>query len=124
MADRIEFVESDLFAAVPADRQFDFIVSNPPYVAEAELEQLAADVRKFEPHAALLAGPRGTEVIERLIPQAAERLRPGGHLLMEISPMIHDAVRTLLEADGRFELGPTIKDLARLPRVVQAKEKG
>ena len=49
MADRIEFVESDLFAAVPADRQFDFIVSNPPYVAEAELESLAPDVRKFEP---------------------------------------------------------------------------
>ena len=61
-------------------------------------------------------------MIERLIPQAAERLRPGGHLLMEISPMIHDAVRTLLEADGRFELGPTIKDLARLPRVVQARK--
>ena len=37
--------------------------------------------------------------------------------------MIHDAVRALLEADGRFELGPTIKDLARLPRVVQAKKK-
>ena len=71
----------------------------------------------------MLAGPRGTEVIESLIPQAAERLRPGGHLLMEISPMIHDAVRKLLEADGRFELGPTIKDLARLPRVVQGTRK-
>jgi hypothetical protein len=42
---------------------------------------------------------------------------------MEISPAIHDAVRTLLEADGHFELGPTIKDLARLPRVVQARKK-
>ena len=114
-------LESDLLAAVPADRRFDFIVSNPPYVAEAEFEKLAPDVRKFEPRAALVAGPRGTEVIERLIPQAAERLRPGGHLLMEISPTIHDAVRSLLEADGHFELGPTIKDLARLPRVVQAK---
>ena len=80
-------------------------------------------MRKFEPRTALVAGPRGTEVIERLIPQAAERLRPGGHLLIEISPMIHDAVRALLEADGRFELGPTIKDLARLPRVVQARRR-
>ena len=43
---------------------------------------------------------------------------------MEISPMIHDAVCTLLEADGHFELGPTIKDLARLPRVVQARRRG
>ena len=124
VADRIEFVESDLLAAVPSDRQFDFVLSNPPYVTAAEFEKLAADVKKFEPRAALVAGAKGTEVIERLIPQAAQRLRPGGHLLLEISPMIHDAVRKLLEADGRFELGATIKDLARLPRVVQAKKRG
>ena len=123
LADRIECVESDLFAAVPADERFDFVVSNPPYVTAAEFEQLAPDVKKFEPHGALVAGPKGTEVIERLIPQAAERLRPGGRLLMEISPMIHDAVQSLLEADNRFELGPTIKDLARLPRVVQARKR-
>ena len=123
VADRIEFVESDLFTAVAADRRFDFVVSNPPYVSAAEMEKLAPDVRKYEPHAALLAGPKGTEVIERLIPQAAERLRPGGHLLMEVSPMIHDAVRSLLNSDGRFEVGTTIKDIARLPRVVQARRR-
>jgi release factor glutamine methyltransferase len=121
VADRIEFVESDLFAALPADRQFDLVVSNPPYVTTAELQQLSPDVRNFEPHAALLAGPKGTEVIERLIPQAAERLRAGGHFLTEISPMIHDAVCALLQKDHRFELGPTIKDIARLSRVVQAR---
>ena len=123
VADRIEFVESDLFAAVAADRRFDFVVSNPPYVSAVEMEKLAPDVRKFEPKAALLAGAKGTEVIERLIPQAAERLRPGGHLLMEVSPMIHDAVRALISSDGRFELVPTIKDIARLPRVVQARRR-
>jgi release factor glutamine methyltransferase len=123
VADRIEFLESDLFAAAPSDRQFDFVVSNPPYVTAAELDQLAADVRRYEPRVALLAGPRGTEVIERLIAQAAERLRPGGHLLIEISPTIHDAVRAIVEADSRFDPGPTIKDLARLPRVVQAKRR-
>jgi release factor glutamine methyltransferase len=123
VTDRIEFVESDLFASVPADRRFDIVVSNPPYVMASELEKLAPDVRNFEPHQALVAGPRGTEVIERLIVQSAERLLPGGCLLMEIGPTIHDAVRGLLEADSRFELGPTIKDLARLPRVVQAKKR-
>lgn len=123
VSDRIEFIESDLFAAVPVDRQFDFVLSNPPYITTAEMEQLAPDVKKFEPHMALEAGPKGTEVIERLIPQAAERLRPGGCLLMEISPTIHDAVRELLENDGRFDVGPTIKDLARLPRVVRATRK-
>lgn len=120
---QIEFVESDLFAAVAPGRRFDFVVGNPPYVATAELETLAAEVRDFEPHQALAAGPRGTEVIEALIPQAAERLTAGGHLLIEISPMIHDAVHSLLEADDRFQPGPTVKDLARLPRVVQAVRK-
>jgi release factor glutamine methyltransferase len=124
VADRIDLVESDLFTRVPSDRRFDVIVSNPPYVTQAEMEHLPADVRKFEPRGALLAGPRGTEVIEALIPQAAERLLPGGHLLMEVSPTIHDAVRGLLEADGRFELAATIKDLARLPRVVQGRKEG
>ncbi len=123
VADRVELVESDLFAAVPADRRFDVVVSNPPYVAQAEMAGLPAEVKNFEPQGALLAGPRGTEVIEKLIPQAAERLRPGGHLLMEVSPTIHDAVRGLLEADGRFEAAATIKDLARLPRVVQGRKR-
>jgi release factor glutamine methyltransferase len=121
VAERIEFLQSNLFAAVPAGRQFDFVVSNPPYVAAEEINTLAPDVRNFEPREALLAGPRGTEVIEALLPQAAERLAPGGHLLMEISPTIHEAVRALLAAEARFQPGPTIKDLARLPRVVQAR---
>jgi len=80
-------------------------------------------VRNFEPHVALLAGPRGTEVIEALVAEAAERLCAGGHLLMEISPTIHEAVQALLAGDERFQVGPTIKDLARLPRVVQARRK-
>lgn len=119
---RIEFIESDLFGKLPAEKKFDFIVSNPPYVAEGDTETLSPEVRKFEPHTALFAGPKGTEVIERLIPQSAERLKPNGQLLMEISPMIEDKVRKLIEADGGFELFPTIKDLARQARVVQAKK--
>jgi len=119
--DRIELIESDLLAAVPAERRFDFLVSNPPYVCSAEMATLAPDVRDQEPEAALVSGRRGTEVIEALTLQAGERLNSGGHLLIEVSPMIHDEVRALLEADTRFQLGPTVKDLARLPRVVQAK---
>ena len=121
--EQVELIESDLFSAVPPERRFDFVVSNPPYVSEAEIASLPRDVREFEPRQALVAGPCGTEVIESLVPQAAERLNPGGHLLLEINPALHDAVQALLEADGRFEPGPTVKDLARLPRVVQAKRK-
>ncbi|HEV7224097.1 MAG TPA: peptide chain release factor N(5)-glutamine methyltransferase [Pirellulales bacterium] len=123
LGERIEFIESDLFSAVPAERRFDFIVSNPPYVAEGEMAEIERDVRDYEPHLALVAGPRGTEIIERLIGEAAERLVPGGWLLSEISPQLDAAVRELVAADDRFELFPTIKDLAGLPRVVQARRK-
>jgi release factor glutamine methyltransferase len=123
VAERIEFVSSDLLAAVEPGRQFDFILSNPPYVSSAEYAKLPAEVKKYEPRGALEAGPRGTEVIERLIPEAAERLNPGGHLLIEISPMIHEAARGLLAAEPRLEPGTTIRDLARLPRVIQARKK-
>lgn len=118
--DRIEFIQSDLFEAVPTDRRFDFVVSNPPYIAEAEMNGLARDVRAHEPRGALVAGPRGTEVIERLLPGAVERLLPGGHLLIEISPTIHDAALELIATTAGLRPGETVKDLARLPRVVQA----
>ncbi len=121
VADRVQWVECDLLAGTGTEPKFEFIVSNPPYVSTAEYEKLPRDVKNFEPRAALLAGPKGTEVIERLIVQAAERLRPGGHLLIEISPMIHGVVQALLAAVPGLQPGPTVKDLARQPRVVQAK---
>ncbi len=124
VSDRIEFVLGDLLAPVAAGQPFDFVVSNPPYIKESEWASLARDVRDYEPRTALLAGPEGTEVIGKLLPQAAERIAPGGHFLVEISPTIHDAVLALLAADNRWEPGPTVRDLNRLPRVVQAKRKG
>ncbi|HEY1598160.1 MAG TPA: peptide chain release factor N(5)-glutamine methyltransferase [Pirellulales bacterium] len=123
VADRVDFVEGDLLASLPAATKFDFIVSNPPYVSESEWAELARDVRDFEPRTALVAGPRGTEIIQRLISQAAERLIPGGWLLTEISPMIEADVRQLLENDTHFDQISTIKDLAGLARVVQARRK-
>lgn len=123
VAEQIELIESDLFAAVQPQRRFDLIVSNPPYVKSSEWDGLAVEVGGHEPRLALVAGDKGTETIEALIPQAVDRLGPGGHLLIEIGPAIHDAVRALLEADEHLQPGPTIKDLARLPRIVQATKK-
>jgi release factor glutamine methyltransferase len=120
---RVELVESDLFGALPSDRQFDFVVSNPPYVSSAEMTNLMRDVRDHEPRLALEAGPRGTEVIERLVIQAAGRLAPGGWLLLEISPPLEQAVRELISDTRKFELSPTLKDLANLPRVIEARRK-
>lgn len=123
VADRIEFVTGDLLSTLPPDQKFDFVVSNPPYVKELEFASLAPDVRNFEPRLALVAGPEGTEVVRRLVPQAAERLQGGGYLLMEVSPTTHDAVLSLLSADDRFQPASTVRDFNRLTRVVQARRK-
>ncbi len=123
VAERIEFLTSDLFAQVPKDRRFHLIASNPPYVSEAELAQLAPEVRAHEPRLALVAGPLGTEVIERLIQQGADRLHPGGRLILEMSPMIEANVRGLIERHGRFDPPTTIKDLAGQARLVSSQLK-
>lgn len=121
VADRIEFFHGDLFAAVPADRQFAVIASNPPYVAENEVELMAAETRQYEPKLALIAGPTGVEVISRLLTQAADRLLPGGSLILEISPMIHAKVLERFAAENAYREPKTIKDLAGHARVIVAK---
>lgn len=123
VSERVEFIESDLFVALPAERQFDFIASNPPYITTDEFAALSPEVREHEPQLALVAGANGTSVIERLLPAAAERLRPGGTLLLEISPMLQQRVESLVAADLRWELAPTTKDLAGHARVVRARRK-
>ncbi|MCI0331635.1 MAG: peptide chain release factor N(5)-glutamine methyltransferase [Planctomycetes bacterium] len=120
VAERIEFIESNLFASVPANRQFDYIVSNPPYVSTAEMAQLAVDVRNHEPKIALHAGDRGTDVIAPLIEQATTRLRSGGALLIEVSPMIAPEVEQVIRSTSGLKLEPTVRDLAGHARVVQA----
>ncbi len=122
VAERIVFRESDLLSSEPAESRFDVIVSNPPYVSTVEMAELAVDIRKHEPEIALHAGEGGTDVILRLVAQAAARLKPSGVLLIEVSPMIAAEVEQLIRESAEFELGPTIRDLAGHPRVVQAKK--
>jgi release factor glutamine methyltransferase len=120
VAERITFIESDLFASLPADAHFDYVVSNPPYVSTAEMANLPTDVRDHEPHVALHAGEGGTDVVKPLVEQAARRLNSGGALIMEVSPMIAAEVEAIIRSRAEFELGPTMRDLAGHPRVVQA----
>jgi release factor glutamine methyltransferase len=120
VAERIMFFESNLFDRLPAEVQFNYILSNPPYVTTAEMAELPKDVRDHEPHIALDAGERGTAVIEPLVQQAADRLLTGGLLLMEVSPMIAGQVEQIVRDCPSLALGPTIRDLAGHARVVQA----
>jgi release factor glutamine methyltransferase len=123
VADRIEFVLGDLLGATPPQPTFAVIASNPPYVSESELAAMSAQVRDHEPRGALVAGPTGTEIIQRLIPQAAERLLAGGLLVLEISPMIAGRVVELIAASGQFGEANITKDLAGQARVVKAVRK-
>lgn len=77
--------EGDLFDPLPASifGEVDLIVANPPYVADADLASLPTDVQR-EPHVALVSGPTGLEVIERIGATAVEWLRPGGVIVCEI----------------------------------------
>lgn len=113
---RIQFHQTDLLNGLAGT--FDFIVSNPPYVGESEEDTVQLEVRKFEPRNAVFAGPKGTEVIERLIPQAGAILRPGGWLVIEISGTIADSVRSLLDGWNVVQIKP---DLQSIPRVVMAQ---
>jgi release factor glutamine methyltransferase len=115
---RLRFYETDLLRGIEPSR-FDFVVSNPPYVGESEEDQVQLEVRKFEPRQAVFAGHTGLEVIERLIPQAHEALKPGGWLVMEISGTIVNDVKHLLRdwADVRIS-----NDLQGIPRVAAARK--
>ena len=119
-ADRIEFRESDLFAAVGPDERFDLIVSNPPYVSRAEYDALDKSVKDYEPRIALLSGEEGTEIVARILTEAPAHLEPAGRLLVEISPMIAEASLELLKGSPfrRFNI---LNDYAGLKRVILAE---
>jgi len=121
VAERIEFIEGDLLTSLPAEPRFAVIASNPPYIGEDEVGTLSPSVIQHEPRQALIAGPTGTQTIDRLIPQAAERLLPGGWLILEVSPIIAGRVVELVTASGQFRPPAVVKDLAGLPRVVKAR---
>lgn len=116
--DRIQFLHGDLLDAVQSDPPLDILCSNPPYVSQSEYETLSPSVRDHEPRAALLAGPTGTEVIERILNEAPPYLRSGGHLIMELSPMIADACADLAKGQGSYSKTSFIKDLDGNRRVI------
>ncbi|QDU28742.1 Release factor glutamine methyltransferase [Anatilimnocola aggregata] len=120
---RVKTCVGDLLSGIDPAEQFFAIAANLPYVSDSEFEQLDKTVKDFEPTSALVAGPIGTELIAKLIPQAAAQLVSGGLLALELSPMIADRVVDLVASDGNFEPAYVIKDLAGHKRIVAAKRK-
>jgi release factor glutamine methyltransferase len=115
----VELVPSDLLAGL-GGRRFDLIASNPPYVAEAELDRLEPEVSRFEPRIALAAGPHGLDVLRLLVTAAPAALVPGGWLVCECGAGQAGAVSELMAEAGAAETATT-PDLAGIDRVVSGR---
>jgi release factor glutamine methyltransferase len=114
----IEFVESDLFDDL--DGQFDVIVSNPPYISQAEFKTLQKEVLK-EPRIALDGGEDGLDFYRKIIPGSALRLKENGMLIMEIGYGQLEGIRDIVRKSGRLELTEVAKDWRDIDRVVVAR---
>lgn len=111
----IELVQADLLAGV--EGRFTLVASNPPYIGEAEVSGLEPEVAEYEPRLATVAGPSGTEVLERLVAAAPGVLEPGGWLVVECGAGQAEAARGMLAAAGAAETFAE-PDLAGIDRVV------
>jgi len=120
---RVRFVEGDLlepFRGAP----WDAVVSNPPYVAEADAGSLPEEVREHEPAAALFGGPDGLAVLRRLVDGSAAVLRREGALIVEVGAGQGGSVSALLEEAGGYLDVRRRKDFAGIERIVTARKAG
>ncbi|MGD0228977.1 MAG: peptide chain release factor N(5)-glutamine methyltransferase [Syntrophorhabdales bacterium] len=118
----IDFVASDLFAAVKNGRVFDLICANLPYVAECEWDGLMADVKAFEPRRALVGGRDGTELYQRYIGEIVPHLARGGYMLCEIGGGGQAAVLDAPLRKAGLDVA-MLRDLAGLERVIRGSWK-
>ncbi len=119
---RVNFLRSDVLEAMAGVHDFDFVVSNPPYVGNNEADKVQRSVFEYEPRMAVFSGESGLDVIRPLIMQAHAAMKPGGWLAMEIGYSMRDMVLELL--------GPTmwddirvVPDLQGIPRVIAARRR-
>jgi len=117
----ITWLEGNLMEALAGqglEGHVDVIVSNPPYIAEADWATLQPEVRLFEPRSALVAGPEGTELHEQLLQESGRYLAPGGALMMEIGAGQARAMRRIVEQIPGYRFHRMVYDEAGLERVV------
>ena len=119
LADRVRFLEGDSLGAIELGRQYDLIVSNPPYIPTAQIDELDPEVREHDPHLALDGGPDGLRVFRLLAGSAAAFLRPGGRFMAEFGDDQAPAVRQLFE-EQRWVVDEIVNDLSGRARIVIA----
>lgn len=114
---RIEFRHGSWFEPLDSGQMFDLIVSNPPYIAESDMESLAVEVRNHDPRGALTDEKDGLEAYKAIYPQLANYLKPHGMAFFEMGYTQGSAMARLVEDSGA-NLERIIKDLAGHDRVV------
>jgi len=123
--ERVKLLCGDLFDPIIEGldaAKFDLIVSNPPYVSEAEYAALDKNVKEYEPVHALLAGADGLDVYKRILEKVGDFLTSDGALMMEIGYAQGPAIRESLEQTGIFKTITIEKDFANNDRIAIAKK--
>jgi release factor glutamine methyltransferase len=101
-------------------RTLDLVVSNPPYIPDAELETLQPEVRDYEPRLALGGGNEGLDFYRMIASQARARLTASGCVIVELGHGQEGAVRSIFEGEGWF-VGSVVADYAGTPRILIAR---
>lgn len=124
LADRISFLQGDLFAAMDSStRPFQVITANPPYIPSAQIESLAPEIAKHEPRLALDGGVDGLQLIGRIVADAPNYLASEGLLLIETAYDQTELCAQLMAKNGHYDQPRVIQDAARNPRCVAARVK-
>lgn len=120
---QIGFIQGDLWQPIEKlGTKFDFIISNPPYVASVDYESLSPEVRDYEPRQALDGHHNGMFYIEQIIMKGPKYLEPDGWLLIEMDPAQIEIALTMFEKTGNFVEKRCIKDYSHRYRVIIAKK--
>ncbi len=119
LADRVTFLESDWFSALPASAKFPLIVANPPYLTEDEVREAQPEVKDHEPVAALTPGKDGISDLIRIITEAPRHLEPSGLLACETGIAQHRQLQELAALSG-YKQTKSLPDLTGRDRCLLA----
>jgi len=120
VAERIEFLHGDGFAALGGPRTFALIISNPPYIASAEIATLEPEVRDFDPRAALDGGADGLDFYRRLAAEAKNFLAADGKIMLEFGDGQADAIKKLFESE-KWIVEAVREDYSHRARILVAR---
>jgi len=117
VTDRVDFVEGDLLEALAGNQQCQYLVSNPPYISDAEWAQVASNVKDYEPHEALRGGVDGLKFIRMIMAGAHDHVAQPGQLVLEVAASQKDVVLKMAQEQA-FTNTHVLVDHERLPRVL------